>query len=208
MTPPNDKDTSGGPLARQAMATAGCDRPRQRTIIRTGDTDLLWRLFDKVEAKQNQTGIRAKRGRPKRTSYCAMPPPRRALNDNPCIINSITEKLFPKLTLDHRHPIAAMVTSSSLATRQAVEVTTEDSNTKSVATSKPGGSETALNSSMFPAEEDASGTSAAFPPEVAMEMTPSSPSPTLQPKPSPISLPQLVMQKDYSQLLNELAAVL
>nr|XP_039250513.1 nucleolar and coiled-body phosphoprotein 1-like [Styela clava] len=211
VTPPNEKETSGS--SRQTISATGCDRPRNRTIIRTGDTDLLLRLFDKVEAKQqNQTGIRAKRGRPKRPSYCTMTTSRRNHNDNPCIMNSITEKLFPKLSLGHRHPIAAMMTSSAIAASAALplrsvsDATTEEP-TQSHATKFNGSGPQDFNSAMFLTEDDSPSSSLNFGTEVAMEMSSSSPSPTLQPKPSPI-LPQLVMQKEYSHLLNELAAVL
>lgn len=213
VTPPNEKESGATASSnRQTISAAGCDNQRHRTIIRTGDTDLLLRLFDKVEAKQNQTGIRAKRGRPKRPSYCTMPSSRRNNNDNPCIMNSITEKLFPKLSLGHRHHIAAMMTSSAmtastvLPVRPLADATTEESgpsHTTKTNNAMPQDS----NLNMILTEDISPSSSLNFGADVTMEMTSSSPSPTLQTKPSPI-LPQLVMQKEYSHLLNELAAVL
>lgn len=152
--------------------------------------------------------------RPKRPSYCA---PRHVLNDNPCIMNSITEKLFPKLTLDHRYPIhATMVNQSPVMTailpnRANIDAGSVDNVSKSsaVTTGRIAGiaSECNISSAMLCSEDDSPNSSLAFA-EATLDMATSSSSPPPQSRPSPILFPQLVTTKEYSQMLNELAAVL
>lgn len=120
-------------------------------------------------------------------------PPRRAGNQNPCIIESITEKLFPKLSLDNRQTLAAL--TRTLPRRTPAEIIGQD-----VKLSNAGAGMVSTDELLLRRSED--GFNA-----MADARALSDSSPISVERPSRI-LPHLAPHKDYSQLLTELTAVL
>nr|XP_018670705.1 uncharacterized protein LOC100178849 [Ciona intestinalis] len=167
------------------------DSPDKSTIINGGDPDLLFRLFDSVEPQNRSVAIKNKRGRPKKTSR-EMPPPRLKLDNNPCIIQSITEKLFPKLTID-RGCISMHAADKSFNLEEDFgSYVSDDKDYSAIGLY-------ALSGQQGRVLDDEQETS-----DEHMHVM----SPAAMTRVTSLSLPQLSVNQDYSQMLSEVAAVL
>lgn len=125
-------------------------------------------------------------------------PPRRPGNQNPCTVDSITNKLFPKLSLDNRQTLAAL--TRGLSRRTPVEIIGQD-----VKLSNAGSAMTDNDDFPFLHRDDnvlLAGLNSLGETRVLQESTP-----VVVERPSRL-LPHLSPHKDYSQLLTELTAVL
>uniref|UniRef100_H2YB15 Uncharacterized protein n=1 Tax=Ciona savignyi TaxID=51511 RepID=H2YB15_CIOSA len=161
-------------------------------VINGDDPELLFRLFDTVEPQNRPTGNKIKRGRPKKTPR-EMPPPRLILDNNPCIIQSITEKLFPKLTINRScvsmHAVEKPVTVDD---EYGCSLISEVEDYSTIGLYAFGGKSNLLEEDADTAEDNTNVTSST---PMISRMT-------------SLSLPQLSINQDYSQLLTEVAAVL
>jgi len=157
--------------------------------------------------------------RPKRQPR-AMPPPRLKLDNNPCIIESITEKLFPKLTLDRRSFGAGPSRTASLSSLAVAHANSEGMAAKLALAPEldnlvcfNANSNNNTASTVEAALKDQSsasfglmtftGTDATDHGEVAMDVTSMS---YATPRPDAFALPPVT--HDYPQMLTEVAAIL
>ena len=135
--------------------------------------------------------------RSKRPAYANVPPPR-TNGQNPCIIDSIADKLFPKLSLDSKHTLATLTRTTSR--RTPCEIVGQDAKLSSTGKITDEIEEFSLHHR----DDDIvlSGLN-----QTSDSRASSDASPMLMERPTRI-LPQLIPHKDYSQLLTELTAVL
>lgn len=95
VTPPDDKKNSPrhSPRSKKKIVVAS-----------NADTELLFSLFDHLESNKIDEKLIVRRGRPKKsTSDKVPPPPSRSMEEDPCIVDDLANKLFPDLSLHQKN---------------------------------------------------------------------------------------------------------
>ncbi|XP_076068729.1 uncharacterized protein LOC143041027 [Oratosquilla oratoria] len=89
------------------------ERDKCERILKVGNTDLLFSLFDSVEQSEKKKVMVVKRGRPRKPPATVLP--RVLRDDDPCLFNAGTESLLP--LLPDRTPVSSG-SSTPLGIRQ------------------------------------------------------------------------------------------